>query len=162
MRPVVDRAGQRFGRLQVLKEAGRDKHGHVTWLCLCDCGSETVVLSSNLGSGGTTSCGCYVRSIYGLNGKKGADKIRGVNSPFYKEVVGYTAMHYRIRSARGSAKTQACVDCGNPANHWSYDLSDSEPLVDKGLTFSLDMNRYEPRCSHCHSVHDRKEQTNRE
>lgn len=28
------------------------------WLCICDCGAETAVLSSHLGSGKIQSCGC--------------------------------------------------------------------------------------------------------
>ncbi len=49
---------KQFGRLTVLKKSilGRYK-----WLCLCSCGNETVVATSNLRSGGTKSCGCLHR-----------------------------------------------------------------------------------------------------
>jgi hypothetical protein len=36
-------AGQRFGRLVVLSDAGNDGHGQSRWRCLCDCGREAVV-----------------------------------------------------------------------------------------------------------------------
>lgn len=53
--------GERFGRLTVLKEAGRSAGGQVLWLCQCDCGKETTVVSSKLINGTTQSCGCLQR-----------------------------------------------------------------------------------------------------
>lgn len=50
--------GQRFGRLAVL-ERGRSKTGLAGWVCLCICGNRTIVTTSNLTRGHTTSCGCY-------------------------------------------------------------------------------------------------------
>lgn len=44
---------QRFGRLVALAYR---TGGH--WLCRCDCGRKTVVLSSDLRNGNTKSCGC--------------------------------------------------------------------------------------------------------
>lgn len=57
----IDLTGQRFGRLLVIREYGRDKQGAVLWLCKCDCGVETVVTSGHLRSGHTQSCGCLQR-----------------------------------------------------------------------------------------------------
>lgn len=45
--------GQRFGRLVAVEYVGESR-----WRCRCDCGRETVALSSNLTRGHTTSCGC--------------------------------------------------------------------------------------------------------
>ena len=56
---VKDMTGMKFGRLTVVKESGRDKHGNTLWLCKCECGNETIVKGSNLRNGRTTSCGCY-------------------------------------------------------------------------------------------------------
>lgn len=53
MTKLRDLTGQRFGRLTVISYSGGSK-----WRCRCDCGSETTVLSGNLTSGHTTSCGC--------------------------------------------------------------------------------------------------------
>ena len=64
MRKKIDLTGQPFGRLVVIREAGRDKGGHVLWLCRClgkngdDCGKEVVVRSNDLRRGATQSCGC--------------------------------------------------------------------------------------------------------
>lgn len=56
----IDMTGKRFGRLTVLKEAGKSlSNGGITWLCKCDCGKQIVVLGASLRSGNTKSCGCY-------------------------------------------------------------------------------------------------------
>ena len=51
--------GERFGRLIVIKEKGRNKRRQKVWLCKCDCGEIKEVPTSYLTSGDTTSCGCY-------------------------------------------------------------------------------------------------------
>ena len=61
--PKKDLTGQRFGRLVVIREAGRSKDGQVTWLCKCKCGAETVVIAGNLRKENTKSCGCLSRDI---------------------------------------------------------------------------------------------------
>lgn len=55
--------GLRFGSLVVVNRAEdyvapRTKRRYTQWLCLCDCGNKTVVLSNNLRSGSIKSCGC--------------------------------------------------------------------------------------------------------
>jgi hypothetical protein len=63
MSPTRDLHGQRFGRLVVLERAEGTRHGHVMWLCRCDCGTEKIVAGSCLKSGDTTSCGCRLREV---------------------------------------------------------------------------------------------------
>lgn len=59
-RPTIQ-AGDMFGRLTVLSEAGTDK-GRRVYLCRCVCGNQKRVSGSNLrrsgAPGGTQSCGC--------------------------------------------------------------------------------------------------------
>ncbi len=53
----LDLTGEKYGRLTVLTPA--ENIGRRTaWLCRCECGKETVVLTSRLRSGHTKSCGC--------------------------------------------------------------------------------------------------------
>lgn len=49
--------GQKFGKLTVLELIERTK-GHGKYKCLCECGKETVTISTNLKQGKTKSCGC--------------------------------------------------------------------------------------------------------
>ena len=64
----IDLTGERFGRLVVIREAGRTKGGKVTWLCRCDCGAEVVVIGDNLRSEHTQSCGCLSRELNTTHG----------------------------------------------------------------------------------------------
>ena len=59
---LVDRVGERFGRLVVVERApdyiAPNGSKHVCWKCMCDCGNETVVDVCQLVKGSTKSCGC--------------------------------------------------------------------------------------------------------
>lgn len=63
----IDLTGRRFGKLIAIKRT--DGHlvpsGQVLseYLCRCDCGAEVSVLSMNLVSGNTQSCGCIGNSL---------------------------------------------------------------------------------------------------
>lgn len=55
----LDLSGQRFGKLVVIREAGRATDGRVRWLCKCDCGNMTSTPSTKtLRNGKCRSCGC--------------------------------------------------------------------------------------------------------
>lgn len=64
MAAVKDLTGRKFGRLTVVRlhpEPYRSPSGKPTrrWICRCECGEETVVLTNALtGKNGTKSCGC--------------------------------------------------------------------------------------------------------
>ena len=56
--------GSRFGRLTVVRETNRrTTGGQVIWLCRCDCGQEREVVSTNLTTGNTQSCGYLQREV---------------------------------------------------------------------------------------------------
>ena len=56
---LIDRVGNRYGRLMVLKRAEAPKgQSQAYWLCQCDCGNTTIVCGSILQNGTTQSCGC--------------------------------------------------------------------------------------------------------
>jgi hypothetical protein len=55
--------GKRFTRLLVVASAGV-KDEKRQWLCLCDCGTETTVITKRLNSGHTRSCGCLKRELH--------------------------------------------------------------------------------------------------
>lgn len=58
---TIDLSGQTFGRLEVIQVVGVDKRGEKIWQCQCSCGVVRNVLSSNLRTGHTKSCGCLDR-----------------------------------------------------------------------------------------------------
>ena len=61
MPKFIDRVGQRFGRLLVLEEAGRNALKKVLWRCRCDCGTVVTRTSGDLVTGNSVSCGCYLK-----------------------------------------------------------------------------------------------------
>jgi hypothetical protein len=72
---------------------------------------------------------------------------------------GYGAAHWRCRNDRGPAKYHQCVDCGDPACHWSYNYTDPDELMDTPGTqtpipYSLSPAHYSPRCAPCHKRFD--------
>ena len=63
-----DLTGRRFGKLVVTNLSIERRGGNRCWECDCDCGETTIVMTGNLTSGGTTSCGC--NWLIDLTGKR--------------------------------------------------------------------------------------------
>ena len=131
--------GQRFGLLVVIEH-----QGNARWLCRCDCGAKKQVRSGDLNRGSAQTCG---------------DRRRH----WRRETVAYHTLHDRLDEDRGRASEHACVDCGAPAQHWSYDHADLDELVGQnprstafGLSYSLKPEHYDPRCVPCHRRFDRR------
>jgi hypothetical protein len=61
-RPVINLAGQIFGRLTAREFVGTRNH-HALWLCLCSCGNEHIAEANRLRLGRTRSCGCLRREF---------------------------------------------------------------------------------------------------
>lgn len=63
------RAGQTFGCLLVL-DPNRRMHGKRSALCRCSCGTEKVIRTEHLRSGGIKSCGCLRTELLFLAARK--------------------------------------------------------------------------------------------
>lgn len=55
----IDMIGNKFGRLTVLSEEGKDKHRKILYKCKCDCGNIIITHGTRLRTGRVLSCGCY-------------------------------------------------------------------------------------------------------
>ena len=67
----IDLAGQKFGKLTVIKYSHTGKpRGTAFFLCKCDCGEMTTVASGHLRNGHTQSCGCFHREQVKNNSTK--------------------------------------------------------------------------------------------
>lgn len=55
---LIDRTGERFGRLLVVERDLSRGPKPTRWLCHCNCGNSVSVVAYCLGNGHTTSCGC--------------------------------------------------------------------------------------------------------
>lgn len=71
---MKDLRGAKFGRLTPLWPLYKDG-GNRKWVCLCDCGTLTVVESHHVQDGANVSCGCYHREMSRAR--------TGVNSPVW-------------------------------------------------------------------------------
>lgn len=58
MAALLDLAGRRFGKWNVIARAGTAPTGFATWRARCDCGRERVVYGFSLNNGTSMSCGC--------------------------------------------------------------------------------------------------------
>lgn len=63
--------GRRFGRLVVLHEDASEFDGNHRYWCRCDCGELANIITSNLQSGRTRSCGCLRSEVSA--GRKGGN-----------------------------------------------------------------------------------------
>lgn len=73
----VDRTGQRYGRLLVIRQVEIPAfmaNRHLFWECRCDCGNVVQVSGSALSNGHTLSCGCLRRERVAALNKAGRKK----------------------------------------------------------------------------------------
>jgi hypothetical protein len=99
-----DLAGKRFGKLLVKERATSRSKSVVHWLCVCDCGNQSIVASQNLKNQTTKSCGCFKRLV-----ASSQNKTHGLtNSPTYKvwssmrtRCLNPKATNYEYYGARG-------------------------------------------------------------
>jgi hypothetical protein len=64
-------AGQRFNRLTAVEFAGHETGAgrKLLWKFRCDCGTEVIIRSESVRSGGTKSCGCLKLETSAANGR---------------------------------------------------------------------------------------------
>lgn len=101
------------GKLTVLGEGGRDRHGNVMWLCRCECGAE-VHKSNNILNGGVKSCGvsCGVaesnaaRAVHGMCRSKEYRAWTGMK----KRCLNPSTTHYASYGGRGITVHPPWVD----------------------------------------------------
>jgi hypothetical protein len=75
-----DISGLKFGRLTAIKMVGHDKSLSALWLCVCDCGQQTVSCGADLRRGNTKSCKHHNDFQVGLP-KSHGESVRRIISP---------------------------------------------------------------------------------
>ena len=58
-----DKTGMVFGKLTVLNYVGMNTAHKSLWACKCECGNITTVISGDLSTGNTSSCGCVISNF---------------------------------------------------------------------------------------------------
>jgi hypothetical protein len=46
------------------------------------------------------------------------------------------------------------IECGNEAEHWSYDHLDPNEQYGPDGAYTTDLTHYQPRCVSCHKTYD--------
>ncbi len=84
-RLLASLVGNKYHLLTVISQAENSKANKRRWHCLCDCGNETVIVSSHLINGGIKSCGCLQKESIAKTGRSRLDDL--TNKRFGRLVV---------------------------------------------------------------------------
>lgn len=140
----VNRTGLRYGRLVALRHTKYD--GRIRWLCRCDCGNETWVVSDAL-CGKTQSCGCLQRERASAANSTHGYSRPGRVSPTYLAWLGAKGRcenpndsHFALYGGRG---IKMCAAWANSFEEFLSHMGD-RPGVGMSLD-RIDVNgNYEP------------------
>lgn len=102
-RKPAEMAGRIFGKMTVIERFGLNKHGHVLWLCRCECGGMSTPTGGDLRSGNTTSCGCGNKTA----GLRNAIDI--TNQTYWH----LTAISRAENNSRGRTQWHSRCECGS-------------------------------------------------
>lgn len=126
-----DLTGIRFSKLVVLKRV-ENLGNHVRWLCQCDCGNTSVVSTTNLLSGHTTSCGCARKTKSGFRGE---------------DITGMKFGRWTVLGFSGKQSYWTCqCECGTIKDVYKYSLL-------KGVSTSCGC--YNKECLHARALSDK-------
>lgn len=141
-----DLNNQRFGKLVVIKEIGRNKDNRVIWLCKCDCGNYHETLGKYLLSGETTSCGCQRTQILLIEAER--LKTHGLTNTRIYNI--WLAMKGRCNNPNNSAYKKYGGRGIKVCEEWNEFLSFYNWAINNGYEKSLSIDRidvngnYEP------------------
>lgn len=125
MPPKKELTGQKYGKLTVLRESGRDKFGKTLWACICECGKEITVIGEGLTRGFTKGCpNCKIENLVGQKfGKlivlektaqvKGHAKYKCLCECGKESIVNSQNLK------RGKTKSCGCGEIENLKNNWA-------------------------------------------
>ena len=99
-----DRTNDRYGRLLVISHSGKDARNKHLWLCRCDCGNHKTVVSDNLSSGKSKSCGCLKAEFLSKSGNQ--------FGLYEDRVVAILKVQYSHLKRRSMKKSKKCTVMG--------------------------------------------------
>jgi hypothetical protein len=160
-KPYQNLVGNRYGRLTVLSlvESPASANIPTKWLCVCDCGKQTEVQSSNLKSGVTRSCGCLQKELAKERSKKHGmtgTRIYMTWQNIIKRCKSKTDKSYKWYGGRGITICEEWANDFQSFYNWALENGYSDDLtIDR-----IDVNgNYEP--SNCRWVTFKEQQRNK-
>lgn len=134
---------------------------------LGECSIESCTRTAKYASTGW--CQTHYHRWWRTGDPLGVKQERGASGPatvnWKGDDITYRTAHTRVVRLRGLASQHDCVVCGARASEWSYDHTDpaekQETIqgwrgIEWTVSYSADVERYEPLCRLCHIRRDRK------
>lgn len=129
--------GKRFGKLLVLKSA-ENIGKNTAWLCRCDCGIQRAILTYNLLSGKSRSCGC-------VRGKKLGDSQRTHGDSKTRLYAIYKSMKQRCYNRNTPAYRYYGGNGIKICDPWLNDFANFKKWsLSNGYNDSLSIDRIDP------------------
>lgn len=137
MPKFINRTGEVFGRLEVVRRAGTSSSNKVLWECLCSCGNVINVPSGSLVTGNTSSCGCLLKEKITKHGGTGKGSYNTWRSMMRRCYV-LTDKDYHKYGALGITVCEAWKD------YLTFARDMGEPVGDQTLDRINPHGGYEP------------------
>ena len=156
----LDFTGEKVNKLTAISKVKKD--GRSWYICLCDCGNQTLVEGWHFHSGKTKSCGCSRRDVDHLRGKSNRIEFGLANA---RKVISYYKRNARKRNLKFFLSEahclyilkQPCHYCGRqPFNKINQKYSNGEFIfsgidrVDSKKGYS--MSNVVPCCKDCNNM----------
>lgn len=144
----VDLNGHTFGKLRVVKKTEkRNDKGSVIWLCICSCGEDVEVPTSQLTTNKRQSCGCIRKNMVGINHPAYNPSLTEYDRRNKRYSIGASPNYNLNKKAfeRDSFTCQHCRKVGGDLN--AHHLNSWNTHKDQ----RFDLNNLVTLCIECHS-----------
>lgn len=158
-----DISNQVFHRLTVLREK-LPRTNPVKWVCICECGTEKVIIGSSLKNGSTKSCGCLHVETNKKEFTKHGDyqsKLYAVHRSMLSRCNNPTNEHYSLYGGRGISVSK----------DWESYETFKEWAINHGYNNNLSIERKDTNGNYCpenctwesktHQARNRRKQGNK-